>query len=403
MNISLNLAMLGRGLHFAGQFFLLFFLPLVLTVEDYAKINLLIPAGQIIYSIMAGWITGSVFRWIWRIVENKDGMRDTVIALWMTLFLIMLAAATGCLLAGYVLPSLAIFFALNFALKDIPQKLLNATESHLRFCIFNALLLVLRGVAVALIYQAEDSGYQQAAVILLISEALPALVACYWLARSDMRIIGVKYQRAHLAELFRYGMPLIVSSFGGMAISLANRYILAIYDTAFEVGKFVLAYQLGSNLIAIPVSVYMAAYFPRMLRIERQHGIAEANRGNHRTLKKFLILIPVATIGLTLFSWGICELFYQKYQIPADLIFYIVAAQVIFVSTNFLNKPMELTGQTAMIAKIMGVAAVVAVLGSFLLIPAWGVYGAAWATLLAYAIATLMTYSKYRIYVRQVS
>jgi O-antigen/teichoic acid export membrane protein len=199
------------------------------------------------------------------------------------------------------------------------------------------------------------------------------------------------------SELFIYCLPAMPHAFFMWGMSGVDRVILERQVNIGQIGEYHIGYLLAS-VVSIVALAMRSAWLPSFFR-DSNTDSQRAQFGKTATL--FFHLIIFCTLGGFLFADEIVALFAafstKKFGLAADVLRIVVignAGLAIFIG---LNQPLFYERRIGLLATISGVGLAVNVAMNLMLIPSYGVFGAAWATLVTYlviGVAILVTVSK---------
>src|SRR5690554_206996 len=206
-----------------------------------------------------------------------------------------------------------------------------------------------------------------------------------------------------LRKLFSFSLPLVIAGFFGIMMSVADRFIIDYFMDRSEVGLYSLAYKLGL-LMNVFVIAFRTAYLPHFLsigkpdpgsRIERETLISELRL----TLIKFIGLISILFLAVVillqyLFKIEIAGFFLinPDYIKAAYIVPFILLAYAFNGLAAFFSLAPYMSGKSFhfVITDVIGFTVNITL--NFLLIPHYGIMGAALATLVGYYSASLYMY-----------
>jgi O-antigen/teichoic acid export membrane protein len=202
--------------------------------------------------------------------------------------------------------------------------------------------------------------------------------------------------------LMKFGLPYIPSGLAAMAIQVIDRPILRVLTDDATVGIYQANYRLGIFMMLI-VSMYDYAWRPFYFSTAKE---ANAKEIFARVLTYLVLFMSAIFLVLTFFIGDIAKLsIFGRHIIGSSYwsglnIVPVVLLGYLFlgISTN-LSAGIFIEKKTKYSPLVTGVGAVVNVVANFLLIPPFGMLGAAWATFIAYFImAVTMYFVVQRIY-----
>jgi O-antigen/teichoic acid export membrane protein len=198
-----------------------------------------------------------------------------------------------------------------------------------------------------------------------------------------------------LKELLRFGLPYIPSGLAAMAIQVIDRPILRALTDEATVGIYQANYRLGIFMMLI-VSMYEYAWRPFYFSTAKDPN---AKQIFARVLTYLVLFMAFVFLVLTYFIDDIAKMsLFGRHIIgpgywsglgivPIVLLGYLFLG----ISTNF-SAGIYIEKKTQYTPFITITGALVNIIVNFLLIPKYGMFGAAWATLAAYAVMALVSY-----------
>ena len=215
----------------------------------------------------------------------------------------------------------------------------------------------------------------------LISNLLTSLIILLILLPIALGYLKRSFSFALMKKMLDFGLPLIPAVLCVLTIDLSDRYILEYYKGLDKVGVYSLGYRLGM-IMTLFVSAFRIAWPPFLLSVAEQENAKEIYA---KVMTYFLLAALTLFLGVTLYLNIFLRLFVGKEYWEAEPIVPIVLLSYLFygVYINFIAG-IYITKKTKPIPYITGLAAIVNIVFNLLLIPEFGMRGAAVATLLAY-------------------
>lgn len=224
---------------------------------------------------------------------------------------------------------------------------------------------------------------------LISSLALFIVLGILMLPKLDFRLLS----RPAIKELLFFGLPFMLSGIFDRSIELADRRLLGFYTDDATVGIYTASYTIAV-LIRLLVYSFNAGWQPYFLReIDSPKGLERMESIYMRTAA---LLLAAWTLG-SLWMPEIVRIplgqerhiLHEAYWSAIPVIPVIMGAYVL-MGLYFLELPgIYRQNKTYLNAVFMGVAALFNILLNILLIPRYGMMGAAIATMAAYALMAL--------------
>jgi O-antigen/teichoic acid export membrane protein len=205
-----------------------------------------------------------------------------------------------------------------------------------------------------------------------------------------LRNVGVHFSKEKAIELIKFGTPFVFTGLGTFILTFSDRYFLNYYRNISDVGIYSLGYKFGFVLMTFPVLPLFNIWMVQRFDLVRKDGY---ERVFNKFLSWFVIVTLTAVLAITLISRDLLRImssqpFWDAYRIiPIILMAYFFQA-----CTDVFNFGIYHTGKTRHIAFSTMLSAGVIIGLSFLLIPSHGMYGAAWATLIAFSARLIYIY-----------
>lgn len=379
-----------------------FMIPIVikyLNTEDYGRVNIVITSMGLFSMFYILGMDGSVSRFYYK--YKKEGKDKSFLGtVWLFLFLYNLSITLLLLYFGKTINSLVFkdvpfnpFFKLMIincflvTFTTLPMLLFRLKEQSLKFGLFNILNTI---VYVCLIFYFVSYTKQGAEGNIKAYVYTNLLFALIYFALT-IKDLSYKFSLNKLKESLLYGIPLIPHAIGGWILMMSDRWFLERYRTNAEIGVYALAYQFGI-LIYYLISAINKAYVPFFFKTAEEDKNATDIFSN--ILKYYSVFILTIGLGIAVFAKEIILLitsnksYFEAYKvIPIITLAYIFEGfYYMAINSVFYAK------KTHLLAITTGLTAVLDILLNYLLIPPYGIYGAAIATAGAYLFLFILTY-----------
>lgn len=190
-----------------------------------------------------------------------------------------------------------------------------------------------------------------------------------------------------LKGLIKYGLPIIPMNICYFVLAVSDRYFLQYFSSAFEVGLYALGYNIGM-VINIATASLELAWIPRMFGIAKTDPDARNTIG--RLLTYYVLLAGAGAVALALASREIIMLMAPAEYHPASRVVPLVALSYLLGGvTLFTNIGMKIQNRMYLSNPIVIGTALLNLGLNYLMIPTYGMMGAAWATLISYVAQTV--------------
>lgn len=398
--LSVNLTVYGVG-DVAIQVANVFLLPvytLVLSPTEYGVIAVLLSL-ELIVRVLSRWGVDAAFMRYY--TECRDAQSRQRLASTLAVFL---AAVSGTLLCagiavspwlsplllgkpGYVLPLQLLFLnALLGCFNFLPFHVLRLEGRARTFVALTFsvnLSTLLAKFALVVVFRWGVLGVYLADTLVAIGLTLVLL------PRFGVMLRPV-FSRALLRECLRFGLPRLPHGIAHQITSSTDRYFLSLFRPSWEVG----IYQIGATLamgMKLFLSAFETAWAPFYFREMHERGAKET----------FSVVTTYGLATLALLSAGLAAVAFDLVRLMATPQ-YVGAARVVpwlglavaFQGIYLLTSiGLNISKRTAYYPVATGSAAVTSAVLNLLLIPRFGMLGAAWAAVAAYGVLAAVAFA----------
>jgi O-antigen/teichoic acid export membrane protein len=203
--------------------------------------------------------------------------------------------------------------------------------------------------------------------------------------------IGFRFSRPTAVRLMKFGAPFILSGFAAFTNTYADRFFLKHYGGLADVGLYSLAYKFGFLLMMFPVNPLMNIWLVQRFELMRKDGYEEVF---NRVLTWFCIITLSVGLVVALMVKDVLRVMSAPaYWSAWSIVPVILLAYFFQACTDFFNFGIYQSGKTKHVAYGTLLAAVATIGLSFLLIPRYGIWGAAWTTLIAFSVRMIYYYT----------
>jgi O-antigen/teichoic acid export membrane protein len=216
---------------------------------------------------------------------------------------------------------------------------------------------------------------------ILLSNLFASLLILILLVPIAIRYLKKALSISLLKQLLRFGLPLIPAVLCVLVIDLSDRYILEFFSGLEQVGIYSLGYRLGM-IMTLFVSAFRIAWPPFFLSVAEQEDAKEIYS---RVFTYFMLAGVTLFLGVSLYLKIVLHLFVgEQYWEASPVVPFILLSYLFYGLYVNCIVGVYITKKTKPIPYVTGFAAAVNIVLNLLLIPRFGMMGAALATLMAY-------------------
>jgi len=221
----------------------------------------------------------------------------------------------------------------------------------------------------------------------LITMALIGSVLTIWLFNKAGFVVNLKW----LKTMLSFSFPMVFSYLASFILTMSDRFILNMFSSLTQLGLYGLGYKIGMILNIAIVSPFMGAYSPFCFTIAKEKGHKEIFS---RVFLYTAIVMTIAALSLALFSKDILRIattpeYFEAYKV----VIYVTLSYAIYCTTAVLASGINITGKTIYASLTVILAAIINIILNFILIPKYGMIGAAIATLISYFMQWVFIYT----------
>jgi O-antigen/teichoic acid export membrane protein len=214
-----------------------------------------------------------------------------------------------------------------------------------------------------------------------------------------LRPVGLHFSRHVAATLYRFGFPLIVVQAATFILTFGDRPFLLHMkpitpsngDTDLtSVGIYAMAYQFAFALSSLAQTPFSLVWEPKRFEI--------ATHPDHDTIYArvfvyFNVVLMAGALGFAMFTHDVLHLIATKsYYGSSDYVPLLVVSIILQAWASMHDLGILVSERTKYLAIANWAAAIVALIAYAVLIPRYRLWGAASATVIAYAVRAALTY-----------
>ncbi|MGH2808635.1 MAG: lipopolysaccharide biosynthesis protein [Actinomycetota bacterium] len=392
---------LAKAVANAGSFALVVLLSRTLVPSELGLYSVMLGAVGLSSLVWSGWFSAAAFRYSaeYRVAGTLWRMRATAVRAYLLMGVALAAVVTvawavGVPWIGDLRAPLATYWILLLAVSSPASSIPELYRAEGR-SIPSALLTVTLAIAPIggiLLFAAVSS---VDLVVVLAAQALVSLVvfSTAGMAWGSRPAFPPDEARDMVRRFFRYGWPLVASNVSAWVLSLADRYIIALVDTAEQVGYYTVGYQLASAPLLF---IYGAVALPFEPLALSAHADGDRDKAFELVGKGVALTLAAEVLALILLLGAREELIStfigDDFSRAVDVIPMIAVGTALFCVALARQQVAVLSEDTRFIFRALLSVAVFNVALNVVLIPAISIEGAAWATAVAYTVYALLMF-----------
>jgi O-antigen/teichoic acid export membrane protein len=406
LELARHSAVYGFG-SLVSRFIAVLLLPLYtryLSPADYGLIETLIALSAVLTVLLAAGVKSAFFRFYFDEPQGPGKRRVIRTSFWFTM-----ASATAGLVAGLVLAEpisqllfdtsshanlvrasyVGLWASVNYEQMTSLFRVEQRSGAYLIATLINLGLTV--GATLLLV-----AVFEKGPIGVIVGNLTGTLIVYLGLLAYRREQLGLELDRPLLREMNRFGMPLVPSALFLWVLNFSDRFFLVKLAGPREVGLYSIGVRMASAIILL-LAAFRTAWpaFAYSIQDDR-----EAKRAYSFVLTYIVLITSWMALGLgVLAPWLVklltTEQFYSAERVVAPLAFAAAAFGAYIVVVIGIGRARKTRSNWL----ITGAAAVFNVVLNLLLIPPYGMIGAAIATIGAYAVLFLgMAWKAQQVY-----
>jgi len=375
-----------------------------LTTADYGVMALVSMYTQVMFILMNLGQSTSLFRFYYEHDTDEGRARVVAASLWIVLLFALPLAAVPLLfnqgLAELILGSESLWFLMCLGtatvlckvLLRMPFAIMRAEEQSKQYAAWslarNGLGMVLAVLLVAVVHLGATG--------VVLSQFLAELVFCFLLTGTTFKMLKSGFHWRDVKDQLLFGLPFVPVGAASFTLDLTNRWFIKHYYSTSEVGIFSLGYRFAEILTFVVTAFQLS--WPQFLFSHRKQPDAPqlyAHMTNY-----YAALMLFLWLGLAVFAPELLRVMATPAFYPAATLIPIISFALVFDGMGFMFNIGALFSKKTVLRTIsVTVAAVVNVSLNFILVPRFGMMGAAWATFIGFLVQMSATlYLSLKVY-----
>jgi len=223
----------------------------------------------------------------------------------------------------------------------------------------------------------------------LISALFSGLIISLFLNFNTFLYCKISFNLHKAIEQLKYGFPLLIVAFGMFVLNSSDRFFLQRITNMKTVGIYALAYKIGMILRFLIIIPFMQNFGPYRFSIMNQDNAKELYA---KALTYFVLLLCFFGVGISVFSGELLVILATNQYYSARMIIPMIILSYVFFGIYFIVQiGLYLKKNTKMVSYAIIISAVINVTLNYFCIKKYGIYGAAMATIISFAILSFIT------------
>ena len=240
-----------------------------------------------------------------------------------------------------------------------------------------------RAVAVIAMRLVLVAGFGMGVLGVVVADLAVTAVYALLLSPTSAPLVRVTFSRTVLAEALRFGLPRLPPGIGHHAVAMSDRYLLSLFTTVSTVGVYSIGATLGLALRYF-LSAFQFAWAPFVFETMDEPDARETYRA---VTTYVLLLMVLLAAGLSAIAADVVRLMTPPpFHEAARVVPWIALAALLQGVYQLTSAGLSIVKRTNYYLVAFCAAAATSIGGNLLLIPRFGMIGAAWTQTIAYSV-----------------
>ena len=375
-----------------------------LTTSDYGAIETLVAASAVLVTLLRAGISSAFFRFYFDADTAAEKTRVVRTAFWFTMSMSTAALVAGVAVAGPISQLLfssgdraglvraaliGLWAQMNY---EQMTSLFRVEERSTQFAtasIANVLITIVATIVLVV-------GFHQHALGVVVGNFIGTLAVYLVLLGYRRYQLGLEFDRQLLREMNRFGLPLVPSALFLWGINFSDRLFLVKYIGQGEVGLYSIGVRLASAIVFLQFAFRTA--WPAFAYSIKSDD--EAKRTYAWVLTYMVLITCWISLALGVLSPWLARLLTKpEFYGGARVVSLLAFAGVAFTAYSVVAIGVGRARKTQFNWVVTGVAAALNIGLNFVLVPRYGMIGAAISTVVAYVVMFVaMTWNAQRVF-----
>ena len=390
--------MIGNLLNRLGAFLLLPLYTSYLSTSEYGVLEILYATNAFIAMVCGAGLAHATLRFYFDNDKQKD--RNNVVttnyfmASFFTIigaiFVILLSSQISSLLMGderYAqLVELAVLVIVFEVTIEVCFAYLRAREQAVLYVMMSLLKLSIQVGACVYFVAVISKGVQG----VLWGNLLSVFFVWLFVTLYVFLNCGFSMNYKYIKPILKYSVPFVLSGIIGVLMVNLTLYLIRIYSSLGEVGLYGLAMKFAMILRFVVSEPFQRSYGSFRFSVIKQENAKEIQA---QVVHYYIIVASIIALGIALFTPDVLHMMAANEYWGAAIITPIILLAFLFSGIRYCFETGILyKKKTSYIFFMSIISLIVSVVGNVLLIPIWGVYGAAFTLMIVNMLLVVMTF-----------
>ncbi|MHA1341273.1 MAG: lipopolysaccharide biosynthesis protein [Promethearchaeota archaeon] len=367
--------------------------------EDYGNYRLVMASVMVLINL-AGWLPISIIRY-YPVYENKkllDLFIKNILMLtfitisFISLFFLIFVFSIKNLISSklYLLMLIGILVFIVMSLYYVLLHFLRSKREvnlYSGFAVWVSIISFGSGLGLIFLFKFGMEALLYG-IILSVIVILPLL---WKKAIGSLTNVFIKVNISLVKEIAKYSFPLVAGNLAAWILSLSDRYFLQFFRGPEEVGIYSASYNISEKSIMLINTLFFLASGPLLINIWENKGKKKSAEFLSEITRYYLIICMPIFFSMNILNELIISIMTGKQYFEGHKIIFFVTLGILFLGIQqIFQAGFLLYKKTKYITFFICLSSFLNLFLNFLFIPKYGYFGAAFTTLISYALLLLL-------------
>lgn len=214
------------------------------------------------------------------------------------------------------------------------------------------------------------------------------LIILIYLITINIKTYKIEFDKNMFGNMFKFSSGLLACNLSAAILTLSDRYFLAGYRNYSEAGIYSIGYKFGMLIDPLFISPFKSIFTPFKFDTWKNK---DAEKKFNNMFKKYHLLGLFILLCISIYSRFIISIFTTNEFINAyKIVPLILFSYFVYGENEFYTLGIQIRNKTYLTSIIMLIGGTLNIILNIMLIPSYGMYGAAIATVISYVAINLI-------------
>ncbi len=270
-------------------------------------------------------------------------------------------------------------------LRLTPLARLRVQNKSITYSLLNTLKFLLNLLLNIYLIVIANMGIEGILLAGLYSSILTSFVAI-WVIRKDFMLFKISWSL--LRKMLTFGIPLVPSSVASAILAMSNRFFLKKISTAEQLGLFALGVKYATTITFLTMA-FQTAWPSFLFMIAKRQ---DAKNIYSKFLTYFLFILFLMFLVLSIPSKELIDLISpSEFHLAYKVVPFIILSHIFYGVYYMTSVGVNIKRKTQYMPFVVGTAAAVNLISNYVLIPPYGMMGAAYASVISYFLLAILS------------